>query len=63
MAAAAESIAEYRTESVDGWNEEVKQVCWGEVKEMAAMTDKRPPKEGEGDFDYICDYELADVPA
>lgn len=55
-------IDDYRDNAGDGWDEIVGQVCWGEIKQVALMTDKQPAPKG-GDFDYTCDYELGDLPA
>jgi hypothetical protein len=42
----------------DGWDENIDQLCWGELTEMAVMTNQRPPEPEDCDFDYICEYEL-----
>ena len=43
----------------DCWDESVEHVCWGEIHEAAAMCNKRP--DNSGNYDYLCDYELARV--
>lgn len=55
-------IDEYRENSGDGWDEIVGQVCWGEIKQKAMMTNEQPAPPESG-FDYSCDYELGDLPA
>lgn len=55
--AAKSSIEYFRDSSEDGWSDEVGQVCWGILSEIATMTDKEdlPP---DSFFDYHCDYQL-----
>lgn len=53
-------IDEYRENSGDGWDEIVGQVCWGEIKQQAMMTDEQPAPPESG-FDYTCDYALGDL--
>ncbi|WP_279025531.1 hypothetical protein [Gibbsiella quercinecans] len=54
-------IDSYREWADEGWSEEVKKVCWGEVKQHAVMCDERPADDGS-DLDCMCDYRLEDVP-
>jgi hypothetical protein len=60
--AARESLDYLSDEAAgDGWNENVDQLCWGEITHMAVMTNRRPVEPDDNcsyDFDYICDYEL-----
>lgn len=56
---ADDSVDYFRNHSEDGWSEEVGQVCWGELKEQATMTDKEPCETGE--FEYRCNYELKPI--
>jgi hypothetical protein len=55
-------IDDYRDNAGDGWDEIVGQVCWGEIKQVAMMTNQQPAPPGR-DFDYSCDYALADCTA
>jgi len=39
---AANAIDEERKHAVsEGWNEEVTEICWGEIKEISSITEKR----------------------
>lgn len=42
---------------VDGWDEQVETVCWGEIKECAVQANKRKAPKGS-EFTHICDYVL-----
>lgn len=44
-----------------GWDENVTDICWGEIKikQSAVMENER--EDPEGTFDYICDYKLKDI--
>lgn len=53
-------IEVYRDESGDGWDEVVGNVCWGEIKQRAAMCNITPAPEGS-DFDFQCDYQLTNI--
>jgi len=66
--AADDSIDYFRDNAVDGWSEEVDQVCWGEVKEQSTVGNQRSKedaaKEGivvSSACDYVCDYALQPV--
>jgi hypothetical protein len=42
-----------------GWDENVTDICWGEVKGRVQETSRRPSKSGEpGDFDEYVEYSL-----
>ena len=70
--AAENALGYYRDEAVEGWDEEVDQVCWGRIIGQVQETSriKKPPKEQidedgydeEGhnwsQFDEIVDYAL-----
>lgn len=64
-AAAAEELKACADEAVgeDGWPEWTESICWGEVKQSAKETNRRPsePEDGVGFWDYICDYEILDL--
>ena len=69
------SLDGYRSDAVDGWDEEVVYVCWGSVNQRVCCTVQtpRPPsseldpdgydKNGVhwGDFDEMLDFELRDT--
>lgn len=40
----------------DGWDLDVENVCYGEVKGIATESNVQPDKTGR--FDYICEYKL-----
>jgi hypothetical protein len=60
----------YRDNSGDGWNEDISDLCWGEIKQIATMCNIEPwpgyygGDEGyedpdyEPEFEYSCNYEL-----
>lgn len=61
-------LACYRDYAVEGWDESVTHVCWGEIKESAIEINKMTKEEAKhagiyvnNEFDYICDYELKPV--
>lgn len=59
---AEECIDWYRGESIDGWDEQIDQVCWGEIKAKATQVGLRKSTEDdETCCDMYCDYELKDV--
>lgn len=61
-AAAEEAIDYYRGDAVDGWPDEVSQICWGEIKQESQQTGLRPREEGDpGSCEMICDYALTDI--
>ncbi len=61
-AAAEQWIDSYRGDAVDGWSEEVDQVCWGEIREKATQVGRRPATEEDvTSCDYFCDYQLQRV--
>ncbi|MFH2660065.1 hypothetical protein ABK774_11795 [Enterobacter hormaechei] len=61
-AAADEAIDYYRGDAVDGWPEEVEQVCWGEIKQDAQQVGLRPrDEEDKNGCEMICDYQLTDM--
>lgn len=60
--AAEDAISWYRGESIDGWPDEVAQVCWGEIKQESQQVGLRPREEGDkGSCEMICDYQLNDI--
>lgn len=64
-AAAARAEAEaaldlYRDCAEDGWNSDVEEVCWGEIRQAVRKGTETPAEPGSH-LDYICDYDLADV--
>jgi hypothetical protein len=59
-ASAEESLQEYRDHAGDGWDDDVNHVCWGQVREVSAMTEERIAPEGS-EFDFTCDYVLREV--
>lgn len=60
--AAQDALDELRADSPDGWSPDVDLICWGEVKQLATMTNKRTA-EPESGFEFLCDYELIDSEA
>lgn len=56
---ANDAIDYYRGESCDGWDEQVEQVCWGELKQETVMIDKKPDESGK--FKFTCDFKLEDI--
>lgn len=60
--AAEEAIDYYRGDAVDGWPDEVSQVCWGEIKQETQQVGLRPREEDDpGSCEMICDYQLTDI--
>lgn len=60
--AAEDAIDWYRGEAVDGWSDEVEQVCWGEIKQDSQQVGLRPREEGDkSGCEMICDYQLSDI--
>ncbi len=45
-------LQQYRDLSVDGWDECVTWICWGEVKERVVQTICRPAEQGSGVDEY-----------
>lgn len=45
--AAEEAIDYYRGDAIDGWPDEVAQVCWGEIKQESQQTGLRPREEDD----------------
>lgn len=64
---AEDSLGWFRGEAGDGWDEQVDQICWGEIKQDVKMSLKQPWDESEagedreGEFDYYAEYSLVDV--
>lgn len=61
---AENSLQEERDEAPEGWSENVKDICWGEVKQKVKETLCRPtsPEDGLDDgITHFADYELLDV--
>ena len=55
----AEKMLQYYRKN--GWAKEVEYLCWGEIKQIATMTDIEPwPKldDCEPGFEYSCQYKL-----
>jgi hypothetical protein len=62
IAHAEDCIQCYRDEAPDGWNEQVDQVCWGEIRAETVEVGRREASEDEANrFEYWCDYALKDV--
>ena len=43
----------------ESWNEDVEQVGWGEIKQVATKNNVRPSDDPM--FDYCCDYDLMNI--
>lgn len=54
------AISWYRENSSEGWDENVEGVCYGRIHQAVQMVDKRPLPESS-EFDYTCNYRLAEV--
>ena len=54
-----EAIEYLRDLSCEGWNEEVEEICWGEIRQQAQEIHHQETPGGE--FDYTCDYVLRGV--
>lgn len=55
-------IGHYRDEAHEGWDEQVENTCWGEVKQKAEMFGLRDATEEDStDCETWCDYKLEDV--
>ena len=55
------SIDCHRDNADEGWDEEVSQICWGEIKQKSTICDVRPVGQDDHvspDCDTICDYQL-----
>lgn len=64
QAEADEAIDYYRQHADEGWSENVSQVCWGELKQLAAKLYERPVEDRDvvsQGIDSIVDYGLKDV--
>jgi len=53
-----ESCSDYAAD--DGWPDNMGEVCWGEVRQVAYETRRWEAEEGSG-FDYMAEWELAEV--
>ena len=65
---AENSLKHFRNESGEGWDDEVAGICWGEIKQQAAICDEMTTEEAEEkgivinpDCDGYCDYRLEDA--
>jgi hypothetical protein len=54
--AAQEAFGFCEDESVDGWSEEVSQICWGKLSQRVVLVSSTPDTSGR--FDSIDKYEL-----
>lgn len=52
------SIDWYRDNAEEGWNEEVNQVCWGEIKQQASICNEMPASKDNRYCETTCDYQL-----
>ena len=66
---AENDLACHRDNASEGWSDSVEHVCWGEVKQTTFKVREMTKEDAEHagiyvniDFDYICDYELKDLP-
>ncbi|MFA5355281.1 MAG: hypothetical protein WC302_00885 [Candidatus Paceibacterota bacterium] len=60
--AAAENAIEQERENCDddpGWSENVNEICWGIVQEVATEGERKPDETGK--HDYIVDYTLKEA--
>ena len=57
---AIDSIEEYRFRADDGWDDDVENVCWGEVRQESVAREKGTTVRF-GTVDVCHDYELEDV--
>lgn len=62
---AQRSIDYYRDKANEGWDEDVTQVCWGEIKQTATIFDSKPLTDElrselniVSSCDTYCDYQL-----
>lgn len=61
--AAEANLEPFADEAVDGWSEQVDQICWGEIKGTCQVISRRPidPESGrESQFTEIIDYGIVD---
>lgn len=64
QAEADAAIDYYRDYADEGWSEDVSQVCWGELKQLAAKLYERPVEDTDivaQGVDSIVDYGLKDI--
>ena len=59
-------VDHYRDDAPDGWDEDVTQICWGEIKGHTVETERRPydPEQDFGidpDCECIVDYGIVPV--
>jgi hypothetical protein len=54
---AEECLDEHRNNAVDGWSEDVYQLCWGEIKESTDRVSCKPAPE-DSEFDEMWEFEL-----
>jgi hypothetical protein len=57
---ATEAFDGERDQAIDGWSDEVTQICWGELRGAVEETSREETP--GGDFDYRVEYALVDVP-
>lgn len=55
------SLESYSEEAHDGWDEEVRNICWGQLTEHI-VEEMLPAEPKDSDFDYMCDYKLEPFP-
>lgn len=66
---AQDAVDWFRDEALEGWSEEVTNVCWGELKQETVITDRKTIKEAEEELGlslpaYVSgyvDYGLKDI--
>ena len=66
--AANDSLDFLRDNAEEGWHDEVDQVCFGEVNQIATVKNEKSAEEAKQEgiymassIDYYCEYELKDV--
>lgn len=62
---ADDALGYERGEASEGWDDNVDQICWGELKQRVVMTESRPRTDEDvyvsSDIDMIVNYRLSDV--
>jgi hypothetical protein len=62
--AAGKCLGSYRDDAHEGWADEVTGICWGEIKQIIAETERRPRTDEDNcdpDLDEFVDYKLVDA--
>lgn len=61
QAMAQECIDWARDEAGDGWEDDVDQICWGQLTERATEVRRDRPRDPDENLDRVVDFELRKV--